>query len=335
MKYIEQRDKETLARLEKLRTELPPFCGAFFLATTETTTPLTRMNYAFDLRKFFRYMTQNSEHFLDKPLAEITEADIDQITAHDIELYTEWMRTSPATKQRRLSSLRAFFAFLFKRDMISKNVLPLVDLPKLKDKTITRLERDEVAKIIDLPHSEHELTQGQLRFTGKTALRDQTILTLFLATGVRISELVGLNLDDIDLKNSSFRIIRKGGAEAILFMPPELCDQMVEYMESLGTAKMDDTPLFKSIQGKRICVRAVQNMVKKYAKIVAPLKNISPHKLRSTFGTQLYRNTQDIYVVAEVLGHKDVNTTKKHYAAMSEEIRKKAAAGFRLREEER
>ena len=87
----------------------------------------------------------------------------------------------------------------------------------------------------------------------------------------------------------------------------------------------EEKALFLSLQNKRIAVRTVQNLVKKYAKIISPLKKITPHKLRSTFGTELYRNTGDIYIVANVLGHKDVNTTKKHYAAVSEDMRKDVA----------
>ncbi len=104
---------------------------------------------------------------------------------------------------------------------------------------------------------------------------------------------------------------------------------MRDYYEqrlSNKAAAPDDKALFLSLQNTRITTRAVQNIVKKYSGVAAPLKKITPHKLRSTFGTQLYRNTGDIYVVADVLGHKDVNTTKKHYAAITDDIRRKAAA---------
>ena len=85
-----------------------------------------------------------------------------------------------------------------------------------------------------------------------------------------------------------------------------------------------------SLQNRRIATRTVQELVKKYARIVSPLKKITPHKLRSTFGTNLYRQTGDIYAVADCLGHKDVNATKRHYAAISEDIRKKAALSLNI-----
>jgi len=94
----------------------------------------------------------------------------------------------------------------------------------------------------------------------------------------------------------------------------------------------DEPALFCSLQNKRITPRAVQNLVKKYAGIVTPLKHITPHKLRSTYGTALYRETGDIYIVADVLGHKDVNTTKRHYAAISDDLRRNAANKVRLRD---
>ena len=98
---------------------------------------------------------------------------------------------------------------------------------------------------------------------------------------------------------------------------------------------MDEPAFFlSSISNKRISIRAVEELVKKYSKMISPLKKITPHKLRSTYGTQLYRETKDIYIVADVLGHRDVNTTKKHYAASSEDIRRKAIKSVKLREDD-
>ena len=115
-----------------------------------------------------------------------------------------------------------------------------------------------------------------------------------------------------------------------------MADALKAYLEERAndpTIPKDEHALFLSLQKKRIGVRAVEKLVKKYASIAAPLKHITPHKLRSTFGTNLYRETGDIYVVAAVLGHKDVNTTRKHYAAIQEDIRRTAADKVKLRKE--
>ena len=335
MNYFVERDKLNLERLERLKAELPHFCQEFFLSISSATSTLTRLNYAYDLRIFFNYLTTNTGHFIGVKVHDISPDDLEKLTTQDIELFADWLgvrehdgkviTNEPVSKMRKLSTLRSLFAFLFKREKIKKNILPNVGLPKLHERPITRLDKPEVKRVLDTIETSDGLTAGQQRFT-KNTLRDQTIIVFFLTTGIRVSELVGLNVADIDLKNSSFRVTRKGGNQEILFMPQELQDQMKIYLST----EPQDGPLFKSLQNKRICVRAVQNLVKKYANLAVPLKKISPHKLRSTFGTNLYQATQDIYVVADVLGHKDVNTTKKHYAAMSESIRRTAAGKVKL-----
>ncbi|HEY8419327.1 MAG TPA: tyrosine-type recombinase/integrase, partial [Clostridia bacterium] len=155
--------------------------------------------------------------------------------------------------------------------------------------------------------------------------------------GIRISELVGLNIEDIDFDSNAFTVIRKGGNSTILYFSDEVAAALKKYLEqrlNLEDVPKEERALFLSIQNKRISVRAVQNLVTKYARIVSPLKKITPHKLRSTFGTELYRATGDIYIVADVLGHSDVNTTKKHYAAIDTDIRKNAVRKVILRDDD-
>ena len=112
-------------------------------------------------------------------------------------------------------------------------------------------------------------------------------------------------------------------------------DALKEYLkerEHIIPEEGHEDALFLSLQRKRMSVRSVEKLVKKYSRIVTPLKKITPHKLRSTYGTNLYRETGDIYLVADVLGHSDVNTTKKHYAALEDERRRSARNKVRLRE---
>ena len=121
----------------------------------------------------------------------------------------------------------------------------------------------------------------------------------------------------------------------VLYFSDEVRNALLHYLEQRTTDKdidKEERALFVSLQHKRIGVRAVEKLVKKYSSVVTPLKHITPHKLRSTYGTNLYRETQDIYIVADVLGHKDVNTTKKHYAAISEDARRSVASKVKLRD---
>ena len=173
------------------------------------------------------------------------------------------------------------------------------------------------------------LTARQQALNRRTARRDVAILLMFLGTGIRVSELVGINLSDIDFENNAFQVTRKGGNQTILYFPDQVGDALKRYLAERGEIEPlpgHEDALFLSLQKRRITQRAVENLVKKYAMVAAPLKKrLSPHKLRSTFGTNLYQETGDIYLVADVLGHSDVNTTRRHYAAMSEEHKRQAA----------
>ena len=149
--------------------------------------------------------------------------------------------------------------------------------------------------------------------------------------------MVGLNNEDINFNDNSFVVTRKGGSKSILYFDEDVSaalQRYFDYKEQQSKTPIDDNALFLSSHNKRITVRAVENLVEKYAKIVSPLKKISPHKLRSTFGTQLYKATGDIYIVADVLGHKDVNTTRKHYAAISDENRRAIVGKVKLKPDE-
>ena len=161
------------------------------------------------------------------------------------------------------------------------------------------------------------------------------LLTLLLGTGIRVSECVGIDIDDIDFKTNGIRVHRKGGYNTTVYFPDEVRTALINYLEDRKLKipeEGSENALFLSMQNKRITVRAVENLVKKYSRNVTTLKKITPHKLRSTFGTNLYKESGDIYLVADVLGHKDVNTTRKHYAAQDDENRRRAANMVKLRE---
>ena len=181
-----------------------------------------------------------------------------------------------------------------------------------------------------------KLSGRQLASHEKTKVRDVAILTLLLGTGIRVSECVGLNLEDVDFNNGAIRIIRKGGNEALIYFGDEVSQALEAYMngprKTAEPAAGHEEALFISLNKTRITTRSVERLVKKYSRLVTTVKKITPHKLRSTFGTALYQETGDIYLVADTLGHKDVNTTKKHYAAIDEQRRRMAANVVKLRE---
>ncbi len=349
--YFNERDKHMTKRLFDLRNQLPEFCEEFFVGIEPQTTTLTRLNYAYDLRIFFDYLLKNVRAFRGYvDVYDFTVEDLNKITLGNLEAYLEYLSfyefdgkessNSEKGKARKISTVRTFFKYYFNHDRIDSNVSAKLTMPKLHDKDIIRLENNEVDRILDAAESGCGMSEHQRKIQRNTRARDYALVTLLLGTGIRVSECVGLNLSDIDFETNAFTITRKGGNQAILYFGNEVADALKLYIETerkalIGrTEKLninDSDALFLSLQIKRMSVRAVENVIKKYAQTAAPLKKISPHKLRSTFGTNLYRATGDIYLVADVLGHRDVNTTKKHYAAIEEDHRKIAAQVVKLR----
>ena len=273
---------------------------------------------------------------------------LDQLTVTDLEEYMEYLkyRFNENNKEvinkergimRKISSLKSFYNYFFRVEKIKTNPAALVRLPKLHDKEIIRLDIDEVAMLLDEVEQGESLTDRQKAYHDRTKVRDLALLTLLLGTGIRVSECVGLDIHDVDFKNGGIHIHRKGGKEVTVYFGAEVEDALNDYLaerQRIDPEPGSENALFLSMQRKRMNVRSVENLVKKYAKIVTPLKKITPHKLRSTYGTNLYRETGDIYLVADVLGHSDVNTTKKHYAALEDERRRSARNAVRLREKE-
>ena len=220
--------------------------------------------------------------------------------------------------------------------MITTNPTVLIDVPKIHQKSIIRLDSEEVSLLLNLiEHGGDNLTGQQRVYYEKTKERDLALITLLLGTGIRVSECVGLDIEDLDFKNNGIKVTRKGGNEMIVYFGEEVEKALKNYLpvrEGITPLAGHEHALFYSTQRRRIGVQAVENLVKKYARQITTSKKITPHKLRSTYGTALYQQTGDIYLVADVLGHKDVNTTKKHYAAMDEDRRRSAANAVQLRQ---
>ena len=347
--YHEHTDIENTLRLRQVLATLPPFCRDYFRAIDATTTTKTRISYAYDIRIFFQFLLETNPSLKEKSMTDLTVQILDQVKAVDIEEYQEYLKVYQnrnADKletngelglKRKISALRSFYAYYYKREMIETNPAVLGDVPKIHEKSIIRLDADEVALLLD--HIEHcgDTLTGQKRvFWEKNKERDLAIVTLLLGTGIRVSECVGLDIEDVDFKNNGIKVTRKGGNEMVVYFGPEVEKALRNYLEvreNITPLSGHEHALFYSAQKKRIGVQAIENLVKKYAREITTTKKITPHKLRSTYGTALYQETGDIYLVADVLGHRDVNTTKKHYAALDDARRRQAATAVRLRED--
>lgn len=344
--YSQKIDKENELKLRELLLKLPKFASEFFRGIESTTASRTRIAYAYDLIVFFNWLKKVNPSLANIDIHYIDISILDNLKAIDIEEYVSYIRyyvkngAEHGNKEkgikRKLVALRTFYKYYYKKERIKNNPSVLVDTPKLHDKAIVRLEPEEVADLLDNIESGEGLTVTQNKYHEKTSVRDLAIVTLLLGTGIRVSECVGIDLNDIDFKTNGIKIHRKGGYETIVYFGDETEAALKNYLaerEKIEAADGHKNAFFLSIQKKRISVRAVELLVKKYASLVTTMKKITPHKLRSTYGTSLYRETGDIYLVADVLGHKDVNTTKKHYAAIEEDRRRRAANIVKLRNE--
>jgi site-specific recombinase XerD len=346
--YHDQLNIDNAVKLRGLLEVLPRFCRDFFRGIEPTTSSRTRIAYAYDLGVFFEFLKSSNPTLKNIPIPEIKLEILDQIKAIDIEEYLEYLTYYKSEenierlnkengKKRKLVSLRSFYNYYFKKEMITTNPASLISVPKLHEKAIIRLEIDEVARLLDEVENAENMTKSQQKFHERTKVRDLALMTLLLGTGIRVSECVGLDINDVDFENNGIKIRRKGGYEVVVYFGDEVREALLDYLEErkhVIPCEGHTNALFLSLQMKRINVRSVENLVKKYASVVTKLKKITPHKLRSTYGTSLYRETGDIYLVADVLGHKDVNTTKKHYAAIEDSRRRSAANIVKLREKE-
>ena len=342
--YYTTRNINDLDKIAELLNDLPPFCEDYFLGIETRTSSQTRLKYAYDLRIFFDFLCKRK--YRNFEVQELTLDHLEAVDHRDIEYFLSYLThyrfrgkqlsCDEQAKARKLSAVRALFKYFFNSGLIDVDNSAKVATPKLHNKEIIRLDSEEVSDLINITENGTGLSKHAAGYHNKTRVRDTAIITLFLGTGIRISELVGLDNDSFDFEDNSFLVTRKGGNQAILFFSDEVKYALKEYLtEKSNDPKVpkDEPAFFLSMQYKRINVRSVEILVKKYSKLASPLKKITPHKLRSTYGTRLYNETKDIYIVADVLGHRDVNTTKKHYAAISEENRRKVANKVKLRQE--
>ena len=350
-RYRDELDAKRIIQIREITRGLPQACSDFLRSIAISTSSLTRLAYAIDLNTFFSFLHEERIDFSQKALTLMNDQDLEKLTRNDIIAYTEYLTyylknaddDSVPNKvivnhelaiKRKLCTIRSFYDYLFKNQRISSNVTELVPLPKVHEKPIIRLSKEEMVRMLEQAQNGDQLTGRQQQFQKITAKRDYAILSLFLGTGIRVSECVGMNIGDVDMENNAFIVTRKGGNQVVLYFPPEVAEALAEYMEErdqIETVPGHEDALFLSLQRRRITQRAVQNLVKKYAAVAAPLKTrISPHKLRSTYATNLYNETGDIYLVADVLGHTSVDTTRKHYADMTDARRRMAAEHVHL-----
>ncbi|MBQ0001594.1 MAG: tyrosine-type recombinase/integrase [Clostridiales bacterium] len=352
--YRDMKNDQYESRIESLLTELPPFCSEFMFAISAAKPGSTRYGYLIDIKLFLEFMTQKLPAYKKYAVADIPFEALSKITPVDMDMYMNYLNSyesdgrryhnKDAGKLRKIASLSTMYKFFLRRGKISVNPTIFVERPTIKKAEKIVLTDDEVDNLLTDIESGKNLTEAQLRTHDKKKYRDLAIVILMLATGIRVSELVGLNLTDVyfdtpevdDQGNIVYRarVIRKRGkVENVDFN--EGCMMAIKrYLEEerpalLSCGSNDEEPaLFLSLKGGRLATNSVEHMVNTYSRGSIPLKNITPHKFRKTRGTNLYRETGDIQLVADVLGHDSVEVTSKHYI-LTDEDRKKNTANIK------
>lgn len=343
MSYRKQQKENNVTKLNNLLQELPPYVEDYFRGIRQTTTSTTQLSYAYDLRLFFRFLSSS----IDKPICQIKLSDLEKVSEIQIEKYLDYLtyykdqngkphHNSSCGKNRKLISLRRFYDYYCKRKRIRYNPTLLLDNPKKRPHNIIRMETQETDQLFDfLEFGSDKLNGMQKVYFYKNQSRNMAICALLLGTGIRVSECVGIDLDDINFTLQRIRLIRKGRKEDFVYFGTEVHKELQKYLadrKNMNPLPGHENAFFLSSQRKRISVHAVENMISDYTSLLFEDKHITPHKLRCTFGTNLYRLTGDIFLVAECLGHENVNTTKKYYAALDEERKRYASHIIPLRQ---
>lgn len=303
----------------------------------------TAYNYTQDLYFFYRYIREKNPLCKKLEIKDIPFDVIENLGPQDINEFQVYIASGhkpdkngnvkPAKGRaiaRKMASVRNYFKYLLKFDYLKTDpTLKAVAIKKdHTKKDIRRLDADQVKMLMDsvvdvTSASTHSKVMSEL-----TAKRDLAIITLLLNTGIRVSECAGLDLTDVNFSDNTITIVRKGGFEDHLYINEIIRNTLRDYIKNERDSLLEgenNPALFISLKHNRLSVRSIQHMVEKYGKNTGLSQKLTPHKLRRTYGTALYNKTSDIYMVADVLGHKDVNTTVKHYAAIEEEHKRIAS----------
>ncbi len=204
---------------------------------------------------------------------------------------------------RKLSTLRSFFKYLVREQMIGSNPAKPVSTPRVEKLLPTVLTVDEAFRLVESPSRAEESREAELR--------DRALLELLYSSGIRVSELVGLNRNRVDFELGIVRVMGKGRKERIVPVGAKAVEALKSYL-SLRRMRDEDSPLFLNLRGGRLGARSVARLVKKYAKQSALFRRISPHSLRHTFATHLLDAGADLREIQEMLGHASLSTTQRY-----------------------
>lgn len=333
-------DEQRIIVIEKYKEyiqKMPEFVRDFFnfYEITKNAAPNTILAYAYDLDAFFYFLTQSNP--LINSYDDITLEILDSLSLKDIQDYMSFLvlyrkdgktlQNSEEGRARKLACLRSFYRYYVNAKDLHNNPAAAMPVPAIREKAVIALEHDEIKDIIKHVDSASLLSNRQQEYAKKTHYRDIAITTLLAGTGIRVSECVGINTSDINWTDQSIIILRKGQKEQKIYFSNTVAEALEDYINfEREPVDVNDEALFVSLKGTRITVRSVERVVKKFSQPVITNLKITPHKMRSSYGTNLYRETGDPILVKDALGHSGLTVVQKYIK--EDEKRRKAASQY-------
>ncbi len=330
--YRNQLDIKNNKKIDEMLNDMPEFIEYYYsnlIARGRSTN--TIVDYLYEINLFLKYV-QKITH--KKSIHDVCVNDLELLNQHNIESYivrsADGAMLSPSSIRRKLSVLKPLYTYFIGNEMIKKNPTALSEGPKLKQHDVVKLSDSQVEALLRCIKNQNCSSEYAIKYNERMVSRDLAIIMTLLGTGMRISELVGLNISDLDTTDENkcyMTIVRKGGDDdRVRVIEPvyrAICDYLEGSRPRLVESKKENA-LFVSTRGTRMSVNAIQKMLEKYCKKAGLPDYISPHKMRATFATKVYAETKDIYAIKDALHHSTIDTSK-HYISDKEARIDKAA----------
>jgi integrase/recombinase XerC len=313
---------------------LPTFAKEFINHLSVTNkAKTTQIAYIYELCLFFQYLCDSLPGFPSSP-ADIEVSQVETIGHRNVESYLSWSNrersNGPRALARKQAVIRSLYRYMLREDMISRDITSKLEPIYVNQKLPKALEPNQIADLTDALETGIGLSKGQLKYHVYTEKRDYAIVLTLIGTGLRLSELCNLDIGKTNINKRHFEIVRKGNKETIIYFNEDIAQALNDYLlnERPRYVQNGIEALFLSIQGNRISKRAVQNLIAKYMGILKSLghntEGFSVHKMRSTFATLLLRETDNLAIVQDALGHSDPRTTRIYAKVLDEQLKRAA-----------
>lgn len=338
--YSYEQDRKYNTQITALLGQLPFFCSLYIhdKRSLHKAQPRTHVAYLSDILHFFTYLCENHEMFKDTTTGKITTEQLDSLHRRDILNYLSHITSyeidgkvyenTQAGKARKLAALRSLFSYLVGEEKMRLNPAAEIDTPSKAQSDVIYMTTPEQGMLLNNIEKGYAQSPAgnAMRYSSdnKMHIRDMAIVYLFLGTGMRVSELVGLDLSDLNFYDRSVHVHRKGNKEQILFFSSDVEDMLLSYLDYARPQylNIDDNgepievdALFLSNRKTRLTVRSVQSMLEKYTSYTfkdKTNKRITCHKLRSTYASNLLEETHDPSLVANTLGHNSLEVVSRY-----------------------